>query len=72
MIFMDEAEKEWFRELNAEAVKRRLDPKQWPIPEDEFDQRYSGGALDGWVDAYVEGLSPGEALDQVYRAPMAE
>ena len=64
MIYMDELETEWFRELNAEAVKRHLDPKEWPIPEEEFDQPYSRGVLDGWVDAYWEGLSPADALDR--------
>jgi hypothetical protein len=63
MITMDEDEKEWFEELNREAVKRHLDSKKWSIPESEFDTRYSRGALDGWLDAYFDGQSPSQALD---------
>lgn len=63
MIEMDEEKREWFRELNKEAVKRNLDPKKWPIPEEEFDRRYSRGGLDAWLDVYWDGKTPSEALD---------
>lgn len=67
MITMPEDEREWFRELNEEAVRRRLDPTKWPIPEEQFDQRYSRGALDGWLEDILDGLSPSQALDRYLR-----
>jgi len=67
MITMPEDEREWFRELNEEAVRRCLDPKEWPIPEEQFDQRYSRGGLDGWLEAILDGLSPSQALDRHLR-----
>jgi hypothetical protein len=69
---MDQDQKEWFRELNAQAEKRHLDSQRFPIREDEFDTRFKNGSLDGWLDAYWEGLSPSQALDSARLTGLAK